>query len=367
MKRLREDETEHVAKAAPENSIYPDAGKWVRGRLLGRGGFGSVHLATIIEPGSRLDVSGFSPVMAVKSTPKSRSTELENEKQHLQLFAGNPHIIRCFGDDVTITSTADQGNIQTLNLFLEYASGGSLADMIKNTNEGLGLRESQVRRYTESILRGIHCIHKMGKVHCDLKPANILLVKEDERDDDFVAKIADFGLAKKADDWEALVSARGTRMYLAPECVMIDFQEQYSDIWALGCIVLGMLTGRYPWDANLSKKELDWKIQHERPFIPSSNSISKDAEDFLIKCFQKDPDDRPSAAMLLSHPFVCGPEIIDLTSEEEEEDPSEEEEEAEEDSCVEVNIPHPRHKRPAFSRPIFCPKPLALFTIRGAA
>lgn len=100
---------------------------------------------------------------------------------------------------------------------------------------------------------------KKGFVHCDLKPANILLVKDDEKDDDFVAKIADFGLTK-----------RTRRLYFAPECVLVNYQEQPSDIWALGCIVLS---------------ELNHKIKFESPIIPRDHSISKEAKDFLMKCF----------------------------------------------------------------------------------
>ncbi|PON34863.1 Serine/threonine protein kinase [Parasponia andersonii] len=92
----------------------------------------------------------------------------------------------------------------------KYASGGSLANLIENS-QGLGLREQQVKRYTESILRGIQCIQEMGFVHCDLKPENILLVKEgDNDDDDFVAKTADFGLSKRADNWVSTTPALGT-------------------------------------------------------------------------------------------------------------------------------------------------------------
>ena len=344
MKRRREEVEEGT-----EHSIYPNGGKWVRGRLLGRGGFGSVHLATIKETGTRF--TGFPPLMAVKSAYTSKAKELENEKHLLlECFADCPYIIRCYGDDITIT----QDNRQILNVFLEYASGGSLADLIKKAyyNHGMGLLQSQVKRYTESILRGIKCIHERGKVHCDLKPDNILLV---EKDGDFVVKIADFGLMKKADDWYNLEDPKGTPMYFAPECASNICQEQFSDIWALGCVVLSMFTGRWPWDP-LDRKELLQTIDTTSPVIPSDGSISKDAKDFLMQCFQRYPEDRPSAEMLLRHPFVCQPEIIDLTSEDEEDSCQEvhcEEEYKGEEFCYLTREDYLRLKRPAVSRKIF--------------
>ena len=51
--------------------------------------------------------------------------------------------------------------------------------------------------------------------------------------------------------------------------------------------------------------------------VNSSKLISKEAKDFFMKCFKRNPNNRPSAEILLSHPFVCGTEIIHLTSEEE--------------------------------------------------
>ncbi|PON33672.1 Serine/threonine protein kinase [Parasponia andersonii] len=168
--------------------------------------------STPMLQGSRF--AGFCPrVMAVKPSYTSQCEELRKEKTFLDVLAHSPFIIRCFGDDITITDD----NQQILNVFLEYASGGSLADLIDNSR-CLGLREPQVRRYTKSILRGIHCIHEMGFVHCDLKPQNILLVKEYENDDDFVPKIADFGLSKRADNWISNTPSVGSPDYWAPEC-----------------------------------------------------------------------------------------------------------------------------------------------------
>ncbi|XP_040367474.1 mitogen-activated protein kinase kinase kinase 20-like [Rosa chinensis] len=136
---------------------------------------------------------------------------------------------------------------EVYNLALEVA-WGSLARLIKVF--GRGLPESDVRRYTCDLLEGIRHIHKCCYVHCDLKPHNILVV-ENEDDDVYrlVAKVADLGLAKKKDEVQDVLILgpverwRGTPMYLSPETILYNEQEEPSDIWALGCIVLEMLTG----------------------------------------------------------------------------------------------------------------------------
>ncbi|KAF4351211.1 hypothetical protein F8388_000387 [Cannabis sativa] len=187
-----------------------------------------------------------------------------------------------FGDDITITTDNNGNKTKLYNVFLEYAQGGCLADFMDVTI----LSETKVRQYTKSILRGLECVHKKGIVHCDLKPENILMVKEEDDDEDFVAKISDFGLSKKmSDDWMTPGIVKGTKVYWAPECVEDEIQEQCSDIWALD--------GSIRWNNKINE------------------TMSKDAKDFLVKCFEANPLERPSATMLLSHPFVVGGSFSD--------------------------------------------------------
>ncbi|KAD6795863.1 hypothetical protein E3N88_06759 [Mikania micrantha] len=115
---------------------------------------------------------------------------------------------------------------------------------------GFRLPESEVRRYTRSILNGLQFIHRNGFVHCDIKLQNILLVSDGVTD---AVKIADFGLAKKTIRTGELNSKneiRGTPMYMAPETVAVGEQEPASDIWALGCIVVEMVTGEPVWNCS---------------------------------------------------------------------------------------------------------------------
>ncbi|EXC33619.1 Zinc finger CCCH domain-containing protein 17 [Morus notabilis] len=281
MKRIREEE-QHSEK-------------WQRGPLIGKGGVGSVYMAIFQNPITSWR-RGLPLVVAVKSTPISSSRELAREKMVYHHLGKSPFIIRCFGDDVTV---AKNGKL-FYNLLLEYAPEGALFDLIITTSNGLP--ESQARQLSRSILGGIKHIHEAGFVHCDLKPENILVAKAINDGQLLTAKISDFGLAKRAK--QSKCSVGGTLMYMSPESVRDGIQQQPSDIWALGCIVLVMLTGRLPWDERLRRQEIKRKIATESPIIPSR--ISKEAEDFLRKCFVRKPSERPTAQMLLNHPFVRG-------------------------------------------------------------
>ncbi|KAI3463483.1 hypothetical protein Pfo_020146 [Paulownia fortunei] len=297
---------------------YGDGVAWFRGSMIGKGGFGCVYLATLKNPRSKY--SYFPSVMAVKSAEVSVSGSIQKEREVLSNVKGCPDIIRCFGEETTM---GDNGAM-VYNLLLEYVSGGTLAGRIKKSG-GNGLPEFEAKVFTRSILRGLNHIHRIGYVHCDLKPDNILLVPDARSKGfaEFRAKIGDFGLAKRAKQSKKRKLEpywRGTPMYLSPEAVMDNEQEPPCDIWALGCIVLEMLTGKPPWDEQkeLSADEILGKIGAGRELPKIPNEISKEARDFLKGCFVRKSMFRLTAEMLLNHSFVEGLDDDDAVEELEE-------------------------------------------------
>ncbi|KAH9750413.1 protein kinase domain-containing protein [Citrus sinensis] len=94
-----------------------------------------------------------------------------------------------------------------------------------------------------------------------------------------------------------------------------------ADIWSLGCTVLEMITHRPPY-AHLEGMQALFRIgRGELPPVP--NSLSRDARDFILKCLQVNPNDRPTAAQLMEHPFVKRPlQISSLWGEEQDSDAS---------------------------------------------
>ncbi|KAI5660387.1 hypothetical protein M9H77_29180 [Catharanthus roseus] len=321
MKKAEEEQQkqQQKKKIINVNNKYGDGVAWFRGVMLGKGSFGSVYLATLKNPRSKY--SCLPPFMAVKSAEVSVSGSIQKEKEILSNVKGCPNIIRCYGEE---TTTGENGTM-VYNLLLEYGSGGTLADRIKNSG-GKGLSEfDEVRGYTKSLLLGLSYIHEIGYVHCDMKPENILLVHHNRRDGitQFRAKIGDFGLAKREQlSKKRKLEAywRGTPRYMSPEAVLDNVQDCPSDIWALGCIVLEMLTGKPPWDSDqeLTPDDILQKIgpKNEMPKIP--NELSKEAKDFLKGCFVRKPRYRLTAEMLLNHPFVEG--IVEENNDEDDDD-----------------------------------------------
>ncbi|KAE8703756.1 protein RALF-like 34-like [Hibiscus syriacus] len=283
--------------------------EFVRGDTIGRESFGTVNLV--------VPRKGFpnSPLMAVKSCESICSVSLKNEKEVLDKLGFCPQIIRCFGDDYTVVNCEN-----FYNLFFAYANKGSLADRVKN--KGGNLMESDVRRYVRSILKGLSFVHAKVFVHCDIKLQNILLFGNGD------VKIADFGLAKRnGREKQRRMEIRGTPLNIAPESV--NESDYYSpvDIWALGCAIVEMFTGKPVWNfktgMNVSALLIQFGVGDELPWIPED--LSEEGKDFIGKCFVKDPKKRWTAEMLLKHPFMARDEetmLMNLNQEEESTSPN---------------------------------------------
>ncbi|KAF8012392.1 hypothetical protein BT93_I0519 [Corymbia citriodora subsp. variegata] len=273
---------------------------WVRGKEIGHGGFATIHLAT---PAGTCP-SDRPPLMAVKSCDAALSSSLRHETQVLRELGDCPRIVSCFGDSLTAECRGEE----LYNVLLEYAAGGSLADSVKS--RGKPLSEPEIRRHTRSIVEGLEFVHSKGFVHCDVKLQNILVFPNGGDEE---VKIADFGLAKRAGERlskggkQGGLEWRGTPMYMAPESVNCNEYEPPSDVWALGCAVVEMATGRPAWGSRAESNAYALMIRigagDEIPEIPEG--LSEQGKDFLMKCFAKNPKKRWTARMLLKHPFLA--------------------------------------------------------------
>ncbi|KAK1440709.1 hypothetical protein QVD17_06540 [Tagetes erecta] len=275
---------------------------WIRCQSIGHGAFANVNLAKPTNQSSH-----FPPLMAIKSSPMDQPTStslLMNEFKILNELQNCPEIVTCYGDCFTV-----ENGEKLYNVVLEYAAGGSLADKV-NSSENSKLPENEVRRYIKSVLKGLQFIHRKGFVHCDIKLQNVLVFSGDN------VKIADFGLAKTAapaeEDCTFKCEIRGTPMYMAPETVTGGEQGPESDIWAVGCLVSEMITGKPVWNcSDIGSLLMKIGLSDDVPDVPEK--LSDAGKDFIRQCFVKEKSKRWTADRLLNHPFIVGNEEI-LTS-----------------------------------------------------
>ncbi|KAI8333157.1 hypothetical protein BC941DRAFT_435237 [Chlamydoabsidia padenii] len=283
-----------VSTTEPVDRHGPTKMQWVRGRLIGKGSYGRVYHALNVEAGEWIAVKQVDIPTSTSDLQNGKLMDsMEALNQEIKLLSDLEHenVVQYLGYDI------DQEE-DHLYIFLEYVPGGSLASSLGSKG---GFDVTLVKFFTRQILVGLEYLHDRNILHRDIKGGNILV------DEDGCCKISDFGLSKISSQEEAYNpnsnnSMRGSVYWMAPEIVIGKAYGAKVDIWSLGCTVIEMLTGTHPWDLNILAVLYNLgKLQ--APPIPED--IDDDAKDFIQRCFEINPEDRPTASDLLAnHPFV---------------------------------------------------------------
>ncbi|GAH04878.1 unnamed protein product, partial [marine sediment metagenome] len=173
---------------------------------------------------------------------------------------------------------------------MEYVPGGDLKRFIRRSKQ-LGI--STALSIAKQICDGLVEAHRLGVVHRDLKPNNIMI------DDDGNVRIMDFGIARS-------LSAKGitgkgvmigTPEYMSPEQVEGKEADQRSDIYSLGIIMYEMVTGRVPFEGD-TPFTIGMKHKGEMPQNPKelNTQISDDLNSLILRCLEKEKEKRYQSA-----------------------------------------------------------------------
>ncbi|KAI1970674.1 Protein kinase of the Mitotic Exit Network [Ophidiomyces ophidiicola] len=248
------------------------------GDCLGKGAFGSVYRALNWGTGETVAVKQIRLV----DLPKS---ELRVIMQEIDLLKNldHPNIVKYHG----FVKSAE-----TLNIILEYCENGSLHTISKNFGR---FPENLVALYMSQVLSGLLYLHEQGVIHRDIKGANILTTKQG------LVKLADFGVASRTTGLHES-SVVGTPYWMAPEVIELSGATTASDIWSLGSTVIELLEGKPPYYKFQPMQALFRIVNDDHPPLPQGASPA--VKDFLMQCFQKDPNLRVTARKLLRHPWI---------------------------------------------------------------
>ncbi|KAI3713063.1 hypothetical protein L1987_71634 [Smallanthus sonchifolius] len=266
----------------------PRQSRWLKGKLIGRGTFGSVYVGSDRETGA---LCAMKEVEILPDDPKSAESikQLEQEIDVLSQLK-HPNIVQYYGSEIVE---------DRFYIYLEYVHPGSINKYARDHCGGM--TESIVRNFTRHIVSGLAYLHSTNTIHRDIKGANLLV------DANGVVKLADFGMAKHLDG-QVNLSLKGSPYWMAPELLQGEPQKDGSpdlalaiDIWSLGCTVIEMMNGKPPWSEYEGPAAM-FKVMQETPPIPET--MSPDGKDFLRSCFIRNPAERPTASMLLEHKFL---------------------------------------------------------------
>ncbi len=251
-------------------------------RQLGHGGMGEVWLGFDTVLGREVAVK----VVDFTMTEDPMAAERFRRETQAAAALSHDNVVRVF-DSATEGSTAF--------LVMELLSGPTLADLIRDRAP---LPLALALELAEQTAAALAATHRLGIVHRDIKPSNLML---DERGR---LKVVDFGIARLTESTAARLTATSTVMgsaaYMAPEQATGQPATAATDLYALGCVLMALLTGQPPFDAEHPLAVLQQHmtappppLRGRRPDVPSA------LEDLIDQLLAKAPERRPHDAELV--------------------------------------------------------------------
>ncbi|CAE7180806.1 CPK2 [Symbiodinium pilosum] len=278
----------HTRHGDDWNKVY------LKGAKLGEGSYGEVFLALHASLGV---------ARVVKSVPKSQLSvageQVEDEVNMLKSL-DHPHIVRVF--------EAFESE-ESLHIVMDYAEGGDLASVIRETvdTETL-LPQPWIRETAVQVASALDYMHSRGVIHCDLKPGNAMLLTPFNMEDAINGSrphvlLVDFGLAEIFDEQAALggpATVKGSPAYLSPEGFDGKLTQK-SDTWALGVMLYEMLVGARPFRGTNNIFVLYCQVANNEPTFEKVPEVPRSLVRALM---EKNPQARISARQCFDHEWL---------------------------------------------------------------
>jgi eukaryotic-like serine/threonine-protein kinase len=273
---LSQDGAPYAPPAPP-----PSAGRYELGTLLGSGGMADVYRATDSTLGRAVALKFLRAIDVDQTERFMREARAQAHVEH-------PNICKVY----------------------EVGNAGGRPFIAMQCIEGMTLAQAAAHMPLDAkvavmadVADAVHAAHRVGLVHRDLKPGNIMLEETDDgRRHPYVL---DFGLARDQESSRltTIGVVMGTPSYMAPEQARGDRQriDRRTDVYGLGATLYELLTGRPPFDGDTSMAVL-MQLMQDDPTPPRAldASIPADLETVVLKCLEKDPQRRYDSARALA-------------------------------------------------------------------
>lgn len=267
------------ASAPPQDDldIPTKIGRYNIEDILGEGAFGSVYLAYDPDLDRRV---------AIKAPHLDRFTS----EEAVEIFMREAKMAAQLQHSSTVRVFDIDREGQQCYIVMEYIEGPTLRALSRKK----ALTLTEIARIMSAVGDALHEAHKLGLVHRDLKPGNVLIDKQG------APRVADFGLAVLESDQRSRAGeVSGTPAYMSPEQVRGETHrlDGRCDIWAMGVMLYELLTGRKPFDGPSVYDVFD-EIKHREPKPPRQidDSIPVSLERIVQGCLTKNIAERYSTA-----------------------------------------------------------------------
>ena len=247
--------------------------------VLGAGGMGEVYRARDTKLNRDVAIKVLPDLFVADP---ERFARFRREAQVLAAL-NHPHVAQIYGFEDSSGSTA---------LVLELVDGPTLASRL---SQG-ALTVADALRIAKQIAEALEAAHDKGIIHRDLKPGSIALTQDDR------VKVLDFGLAKAVDAADAALGAPptvtsaptiagaflGTAAYMSPEQARGKAVDKRTDIWAFGCVLFELLTGRRAFEGETISDTVAAVLDRDPDWRRLPASIPARIDWLLRRCLEKD-------------------------------------------------------------------------------
>ena len=249
------------------------------------------------------------------------------------MFAGDPERVARFEREAHLLASLNAPNIAAIYgieavdndkyLVLEFVDGRTLADVMRDG----ALAVSEAIALAKQIADALIAAHDRGIIHRDLKPGNVMLTSEG------VIKVLDFGLGKSLDSEPASETANsptmtmaatrmgvilGTAGYMSPEQAKGRAADKRSDVWAFGCVLFEMLTGKRAFEGEDITETLAAIVRGEPDWAALPAGLPTPVRELVERCLIKNRNDRLAdmsvVRYLLSDRTISGSMMASATS-----------------------------------------------------
>jgi polo-like kinase 1 len=261
----------------------PNGRRYLRGRILGKGGFAKCYEATDLDTRE---------LWAVKIVAKASLVKQRAKVKLLSEIA----IHKTLNHEKVVRYVNHFDDNDFVYIILELCPSQTLNDLLKKKRR---FSEQEAQYYIYELVQGLIYLRKERVIHRDLKLGNLFLGAEME------LKIGDFGLAAKLDyDEEKKTTICGTPNYIAPE-ILDNHQKGHSfqvDVWSLGVVMFTMLVGKPPFE-DVDVKSTYQRIRDNAYAFPDNLYISSSGRNLIQSILRHDPKSRPTIFEIAAHPW----------------------------------------------------------------
>ncbi|KYN33316.1 Neither inactivation nor afterpotential protein C [Trachymyrmex septentrionalis] len=280
------------------DSIQDPGKRYALKDRIGTGIYGDVYEGIDHQAGNKKVA-----IKIQKLTPETQSFIVE-EYRILRDFAGHPNLPDFYG--IYRKRSPKKSDYDEIWFVMELCEGGTIMDLVRGIiASDKRIQEEHIAFILKEVIKALIHLHEHNVIHRDIRGNNIVLTKEGE------VKLVDFGLSRTMkNEFEKRRTYIGSPSWMAPEMIgskdsgVDSGYDSRIDVWAIGITAIEVADGKAPFQDMHPTRALFQIIRNPPPTLYRPANWSKNLNDFISECLEKNPENRPYMMEIIEHPFL---------------------------------------------------------------